>query len=136
MISPAGEAHGNTVTGNHPFADQRKSGADENGNGIADCAYTAVWRGKIRADVSDTYRFRVRHDDFVWITVDGTEVMATPGCCSGGELSSPFTMTAGRWVPIEIRFDNRWWSADYLEIRLEGNTVGQIEIPQHNLGCP
>lgn len=136
LISPFGEAHGNTVSGPYPFPDNRKSGADDNSNGIADCAFTAVWRGKIRADVSDTYRFKVRHDDFVWITIGGNEVMATPGCCSGGEYSSTFSMQAGEWMPIEIRFDNRWWSADYLDVRLEGATTGLIDIPQSNLACP
>jgi prepilin-type N-terminal cleavage/methylation domain-containing protein/prepilin-type processing-associated H-X9-DG protein len=136
LISPFGEAHGNTTSGAYPFVENRKSGADDNGNGIADCAFTAVWRGKIRADATDNYRFKVRHDDFVWITINGAQVMATPGCCSGGEMSSYFSLTAGEWVPIEIRFDNRWWSADYLEIRLVGDATGETVIPQQNLGCP
>lgn len=136
LISPAGEAHQNNVSGNHPFPDTRKSGADENNNGIADCAFTAVWRGKIRANNTDTYRFLVRHDDFVYITIDGTQVMATPGCCSQGEYSNTFHLTAGQWVPIEIRFDNRWWSSDYLEVRLVDSSNNPIEIPQSNLGCP
>jgi prepilin-type processing-associated H-X9-DG protein len=136
LISPFGSASGNNVTGDHPFAHNRKSGADENGNGIADCAFTAVWRGKFRVDQSDTYRFLVRHDDYVWITVNGSQVMATGGCCSGGEYSSPFPLTAGEWATIEIRFDNRWWSADYFEARLVGNTVGTVVIPPQNLGCP
>jgi prepilin-type N-terminal cleavage/methylation domain-containing protein/prepilin-type processing-associated H-X9-DG protein len=136
LIQPFGEAHGNSVSGNYPFENSRKGGADENGNGIADCAFTAIWRGRIRADQGDTYRFLVRHDDFVWITVNGTQVMATPGCCSGGEYSAPFDLGSNQWATIEIRFDNRWWSDDYFEIRLVGNTVGTIVIPQQNLGCP
>ena len=137
LIRPFGEVHGTSVSGNYPFTESRQyASQDRNGNGIQDVAYTVAWRGKIRADQSDTYRFLVRHDDYVWITINGAQVMATAGCCSGGEYSSSFLLTAGQWAPIEIRFDNRWWSADDLEIRLVGDTVGTIDVPQTNLGCP
>ncbi len=137
IIAPFGQASGSSYSGNYPFGDRRQyQSSDTNGNGTQDVAFTVVWRGKIRADQSDNYRFLVRHDDYVWITINGTQVLATGGCCSGGEYSSYFTMNAGEWVPIEIRFDNRWWSADYLEIRLVGDTVGTIEVPTSNLGCP
>jgi prepilin-type N-terminal cleavage/methylation domain-containing protein/prepilin-type processing-associated H-X9-DG protein len=136
LISPFGESHSSSVTGNHPFPDRSSINQDLNGNGYEDVSFTAIWRGRIRADQTDTYRFLVRHDDYVWITINGTQVMATGGCCSGGEFSSPFPLTAGAWNTVEIRFDNRWWADDFLDVRLVGDNVGTIDIPQQNLGCP
>jgi hypothetical protein len=136
-VLPFGEAHSQSASSDYPFPERRQFyDRDENGNGYQDISFTVVWRGRFRVDQSDTYRFVVRHDDYVWITVNGTQVMATPGCCAGAEESSPFPLTQGQWATIEIRFDNRWYADDFLEIRLRGDTVGTVVIPQQNLGCP
>jgi prepilin-type N-terminal cleavage/methylation domain-containing protein/prepilin-type processing-associated H-X9-DG protein len=133
---PYGEAHGDNTSANYPFPNMRIGGGDSNGNG-ADCRFAITWRGKIKNDTGGNYQLRVSHDDFVWITVNGTEVMNTDALnqCCGSHDSTPFTLNAGQWATIEIRHDNRWWSDDW--IRVQWLKDGQVtDIPRSDLGCP
>ena len=137
MTLPYGEAHGNSVTSSYPFPNNRIGGGDTDGDG-ADCRLAITWRGKLKPDVSGEYRLEVSHDDFVWITVNGTEVMNTDalGQCCGNHTRAPFTLTAGVPATIEIRHDNRWWSDDWIRVRWTINGQPAADIPQANLGCP
>lgn len=73
-----------------------------------------IWRGYIKADYSEPYTFRVNVDDEVWIYIDGQEVLHKD-CCAGA-TSAPFSMQAGVWKPIEVRYRNKWWKHDWLDI--------------------
>lgn len=107
---------------------------DTNGNGFADCAFSVVWRGKIKADYSENYTFRVRHDDQVWVYVNGIEVFNN--YCCGEFDGKTIPMVAGQWVPIEIKFFNDRWAHDYLEIKWRSPSTPQQHIGPTNLGCP
>ena len=145
MASPFGEAGGTNISGNFPWPPESRTGSDANGNGYApDCAYSVVWRGKIKADHSEDYRLQVRHDDQVWIWIDG-QLVFDRYCCGGwydgsqdNNPSTPqtFPMTGGKWVPIEIKFFNDRWSHDYLEIKWESASTPLQHIGPANLGCP
>lgn len=137
MTLPYGEAHGNSVSSSYPFPNNRIGGGDTDGDG-ADCRLAITWRGKIKPDITGTYRLEVSHDDFVWITVNGTEIMNTDalGQCCGNHTSAPINLTAGVPATIEIRHDNRWWSDDWIRVRWTINGQPAADIPQANLGCP
>jgi hypothetical protein len=137
LTLPYGEAHGNNVSSSYPFPNNRIGGGDTDGDG-ADCRLAISWRGKIKGETTGTYQFQVQHDDFVWIVVNGVEVMntETSGGCCGTHMTAPFQLTAGQWSTIEIRHDNRWWSSDYLRVRWMQNGQPATDIPQANLGCP
>ena len=90
------------------------------------------------------YRLQVRHDDQVWIWIDG-QLVFDRYCCGGwydgsqdNNPSTPqtFPMTGGKWVPIEIKFFNDRWSHDYLEIKWESASTPLQHIGPANLGCP
>lgn len=150
MHSPFGEAGGTSITPSpsglpYPWPPESRTGGDANGNGYApDCAFSAVWRGKIRADFSEQYRLQVRHDDQVWIRING-QLVFDRYCCGGwydgSQDDNPatpatFPMIAGVWVPIEIKFFNDRWSHDYLEIKWESASTPLQYIGPQNLGCP
>jgi len=138
---PWGKAIGTTLipgSGTHPFPNDRTNG-DHNGNGKVDCAFTAVFTGYIKADYTGSYTFHILHDDYVWLYVNGQQI-AHKGCCSfewnGWDRalkSQTIQMQADKWVPIEVRFDNRWWSHDHLAIRWQRDGGELEQIPPENL---
>ena len=140
---PFGWAEGASTTdgaGPYPFPGNR-SPNDGNGNGTVDCVFTAVYRGCIKADHTETYTFKIIHDDYVWLYVDG-QLIANFGCCDfmwdgwgSAGVSAPISMVAGEWAPIEVRFDNRWWSHDHLAIRWQSASQPLAPIPTSNLRC-
>jgi len=142
---PFGWADGGAVfngAGEYPFP-QNRTGTDRNGNGLADCAFTAKYRGYIKANVTDWHQLKVIHDDFVWVYIDGNLVWQG-GCCAfmwngwnNASVSSPFHLEGNRWIPIEIRFNNTWWSHDHLAIRWKA--MSEVEwrpMTASNLRCP
>jgi hypothetical protein len=139
LNSPFGSAGGTSISPSpsglpYPFPASSRTGADTNGNGYPDCAYSVVWRGKIKADYSENYTFRVRHDDQCWVYVNGQEVFNN--YCCGEFDGATIPMVAGQWVPIEIKFFNDRWSHDYLEVKWRSPSQPQQHIGPMNLGCP
>jgi hypothetical protein len=118
----------------YPFPPENRVSQDRNGNGLVDCAFSVVFRGKIKADYSENYTFRVRHDDQVWVFVNGTEVFNN--YCCGEFDGKTIPMVAGEWVPIEIMFFNDRWSNDYLEVKWRSPSTPLQHIGPANLGCP
>jgi len=75
-----------------------------------------LWKGEIRADFSEDYTFYVAYDNGASITINGSMVFDGRGltcsasgcaCCVFG-ASTPFSMTAGEWIDIEVFFANHW----------------------------
>jgi prepilin-type processing-associated H-X9-DG protein len=140
---PFGKAAGHNVqpgSGAYPFPESRGAvNQDLNGNGYQDVSFSAVWRGYIKADYNDTYVFKILHDDFVWLFVDGQLIARSTTCChfewNGWDralVSDPIQMQADRWVPIEVRLDNRWWAHDHLAIRWQSSSQPLAPIPNEN----
>jgi hypothetical protein len=135
MNRPFGEAHGSSTSGNYPFPNNRTP-SDSNGNGNADCCFQARWSGYVYAPCTGHYTFYIWHDDTTWIDVDGVNRFYR--VCCGDTSSAPFSLTAG-WHPIEIRFDNMWWSDDYLKIDWAsdcGVSRKTLEVGSVDLRCP
>jgi len=123
---PFGQASGGNVTDSpsglpYPFPGNRSSSQVSTpfGNRVM-CAFLARWTGYIRADRSETYSFRIRHDDHCTITIDGQQVF-NRYCCQWADGGS-LMMVADEWVPIEICFDNDRWSDDYLEVQWKSSS--------------
>lgn len=128
----------------YPFPQSSRTNADLNGNGVVDCAFSAVWRGYIKAAYSENYTLYVRNDDTVKIWINGQLVYSRntyDGWGTGGDdadASSPanFPMTAGQWVPIEIQYFNDRWSRDYLEVKWRSLSQPLEHIGPDSLKCP
>jgi len=119
----------------HPFPfPQYRTSHDHNGNGRVDCSFSARWTGYIKADYSERYNFRVRHDDHCWVFIDGQQVFYR--YCCGWANGGSIQMQAGVWVPIEIRFDNDRWRHDYLEVQWQSPSTPLQHIGPNNLRVP
>lgn len=145
MNLPFGSTNGTSIQGNYPWPPESRDPHDANGNGKSpDCAYSVRWTGKIKAEYSEEYRLQVRHDDQVWIWVDG-QLVFDRYCCGGWydgsqddspSTSRTFPMTAGKSVPIEIRFFNDRWRHDYLEIKWESPSTPLQHLSADQVSCP
>jgi len=137
LNNPFGEAAGYSTwpspSGLPYIFPNRRTPADANGNGRPDCAFNARWTGYIKADYTETYRFRIRHDDHCRVTVDGQEVFFN--YCCGDFWGGSVSMEAGKWVPIEVLFDNDRWMHDYLWVRWESPSQPLAHIGPENLCC-
>ncbi len=98
---PFGGAFLGFNTWNIPLPGSNTSGWDTGSFG------SAVWTGKIRADFTETFTFSVACDNEVWVTINGQQILhRSAGGVAGVTAyqdSSPVAMTAGQWVPIEVR---------------------------------
>ena len=138
LHSPFGEAHSGAITNSpsglpYPFPNNRSAGTSPTGR--VTCAFNAIWRGCIKAEHSEVYTFQVRHDDHCWIEIDGT-VVVDVYCCGWVWGQNTLLMEAGKWVPIEIRYDNDRWSDDYLEVKWQSASQPLEHIGPANLCCP
>ena len=73
--------------------------------------FSIEWTGEIEATFSETYNFRMRHDDGVRLWIDGVLVINTefnerdnPGESNVFESSGTATLQAGERVPIMIEY--------------------------------
>jgi hypothetical protein len=102
-------------------------------------AFTATWRGQIRAPQSGEYRLWVSHDDFCWITIYGQQVYADTwwnGPPFTYDPSSPFTLVGGEWVDIEVKL-HQWMSGgNHLRVQWEGPGVPRQDIPPDAFRLP
>jgi len=70
--------------------------------------HSVVWTGFIKADLTDTYTFHINADDEAWLSVNGQKIMhqTWPFDYDIFTHSKPVNLTAGEWVPIEVRLKN------------------------------
>ena len=71
------------------------------------------------------------------------QMLAQFGCCNfewdgwhNAGLTQSIKMEAGKWVSIEVRFDNRWWSHDHLAIQWSSPSQPWANIPGKNFCHP
>ena len=129
---PFGTAGGGRSSGPHPFARPTYDPSSH---------FTAVWRGQITADYTESYRFRVSHDDGMWMTIDGRNVHSR-GSWTGGPSSSrlnnggPISMTAGVPVDIEIKLHQRFYGGNHMWIKWSSPSQAEEYIKCDNLTPP
>ena len=107
--------------------------------------WTASWVGRIKADYTETYTFKMTVDNTVWVYINGNEIgywdpQTVPQLHIWVD-TDPVQMTAGEWVDIEVRW-REWANASgtaptgtpsHLSVQWESPSTPQQEIPCENL---
>ena len=77
-------------------------------NNVGHPLHSVVWTGFIKADFSGEYTFHVNADDEAWVFINGQEVLHSTWQFDYDIFtrSDPVNLTAGQWVPIEVRLKN------------------------------
>lgn len=99
---------------------------------------TAKWTGQIKANFTEPYTFHLSADNAVWLYVNGSQVgFWEPSTVAQQRLivpMSPISMTADKWVSIEVRL--REWTVgtpSHLSVKWESPSTALEEIPCENL---
>lgn len=120
----------------YPFPNNRTDG-DTDGDGVAQCLFTAVWTGEIKADFSETYTISGDVDDLLRVWINGVLVLDV-GDCGGCLFSGTVAMTGNQWVPIRIEYANVRWRMDdfYLSWSSASQAETFISTPNLRTPCP
>jgi len=103
------------------------------------CAFTVVWRGKIKANHSESYRLWCSHDDFLWITIDGRQVYSDTwwnGGPWGWDPSQTFDLSANQWVDIEVRLHQWCQGGNHVRVQWESASTPREDIPAECFRLP
>ncbi len=99
---------------------------------------SGTWTGKIKADFSEQYTFHVACDNETWLHLNGSEFFHRSAGGSAGvqavEPTSPFSMTAGQWVDIEVRLiEHGHPSPTHVTVKWSSPSTPLQTIPCENL---
>ena len=102
---------------------------------------SAVWRGQVKAETTGRYVFWLTCDNEAWLSVGGRRLIhRTAGGAWGVQqyqASAPVSMTAGRWVDIEVRWkEYHPGSPSHVGVKWSTGGGGRTEIPTCNLRPP
>ena len=127
---PFGTASRGRSTGPHPFA--RAQGFNPSKH------FTAVWRGKLKIDYDEEYRFQCSHDDGMWVTIGGQTVHSRNSWTgrpnsrvwnSGG----PIELKADECVDIEIKLHQKFYGGNHMWIKWKSPSTPLSYIPTEKL---
>jgi hypothetical protein len=100
------------------------------------CGFATVFKGKIRADFSESYTFSIYADNSTTVTVNGTLAVDYRGnfltgdpCCSGLVMGiAQVPMQACQWVDIEVFFADMG-SANHLVLQWQSPSTPRQPVP-------
>jgi prepilin-type N-terminal cleavage/methylation domain-containing protein/prepilin-type processing-associated H-X9-DG protein len=100
--------------------------------------FSVIWRGQIKADYSGPHTFYASYDDFVWIFVDGQQVMhgnwwTGPAGNGSFRASEPVNLQAGYWHDFEVRLQQWHYGGNHLQVQWASPETPREDIPGDNL---
>jgi RHS repeat-associated protein len=95
------------------------------GSGINSTYFAAQWSGYFVAPTTGSYSFGGVNDDWLSITVNGTNVYNNSLCSSGPCFGSSIYLTGGQVVPFLAQY-NQYTASDYAFIYVSGPVATQI----------
>ena len=95
--------------------------------------------GEIKADATGDYQFYMWHDDGTTVIVNGTTVYDDMShiwydrviSLPPKQIGPTITLTAGEWVPIEVRVTNHT-GGHGIRLQWESSSVSLEDIPDAN----
>jgi len=99
---------------------------------------SGVWKGRIRADSTESYTFWVACDNEAWLYVGGSQLIhrSTGGVAgvTSFQASSPVPMKADEWVDIEVRLrEFHPGSPSHIIVLWQSASQPRGDIPCENL---